>query len=203
MKISIPRPMLERLPMYAACVEKMIEDGVVSVSSSRIARELDLGEVQVRKELAMVSGAGKPRIGYDAEKLLRDIKSFLGEDKPSEAIIVGAGRLGCALLGYNGFEEIGVCISAAFDIKPEVDAVEGKTIYPLCDLGSYCKEHSVDIGIITVPAAQAQAVCDLMIEANINAIWNFAPTALQVPDNIFVINEKLAISLSQLRQKIN
>ena len=90
--------MLERLPIYASCLEKMIENGVTSVSSAKIAKELNLGEVQVRKELAYVSGAGKPRIGYDSGKLLCDIRRFLGEDKPCEAVIVGAGRLGCALL---------------------------------------------------------------------------------------------------------
>ncbi len=195
--------MLERLPIYASCLEKMIENGTVSVSSVKIARELKLGEVQVRKELAYVSGAGRPRVGYDAKKLLFDIKSFLGEDKPSEAIVVGAGRLGCALLGYSGFEEIGVKISAAFDVTEYNGNICEKKIYTVDSFPSYCREHPVEIGIITVPADKAQTVCDMMLNAGIKAIWNFAPTELKVPNGVSVVNEKLAISLSQLRQRIN
>ncbi len=194
--------MLERLPVYSSALEKMIANGVASVSSAKLAKELDLGEVQVRKELALVSGAGKPRIGYDAKKLLHDIKSFLGEDKPSEAIIIGAGRLGCALLGYENFEDVGVCIKSAFDILRTELSVDDKNIYPLSKLRSYCEENHVDIGIITVPASAAQEACELLLSVGIRAIWNFAPITLDVPDGVAVINEKLAISLSQLRQQI-
>ena len=203
MRGSVSRPMLERLPIYASCLEKMIENGVTSVSSAKIAKELNLGEVQVRKELAYVSGAGKPRIGYDSGKLLCDIRRFLGEDKPCEAVIVGAGRLGCALLGYGNFEEIGVRVGAAFDISKHVDSVDGKKIYTLEEFLPYCKEHTVRIGIITVPAENAQEACDMMLNAGIKAIWNFAPITLKVPDDVSVVNEKLAISLSHLRQQIN
>ncbi len=203
MRVSVSRPMLERLPVYASCLEKMIVSGMTSVSSARIARELELGEVQVRKELSIVSGTGKPRVGYNAEKLLSDIRSFIGEDEPSEAVIIGAGRLGCALLGYENFEESGVRIDAAFD-RNEMDACfAGKKVYSIDDFIPYCKAHSVKIGIITVPAQEAQSVCDIMIEAGISAIWNFAPTTLKVPNTVTVVNEKLAISLSHLRQQIN
>ncbi len=203
LRMSISRPMLERLPIYASCLEKMIGSGMTSVSSKRIAKELELGEVQVRKELSIVSGTGKPRVGYNAEKLLSDIRSFLGEDEPSEAVIIGAGRLGCALLGYGSFEEVGVRIGAAFDKVGHKERIMGKSIYALDEFLPYCREHSVKIGIITVPAEEAQAVCDMMLEAGICAIWNFAPTMLKVPDGISVVNEKLAISLSHLRQQIN
>ncbi len=195
--------MLERLPVYASCLEGMIERGVSTVSSAKIAKELSLGEVQVRKELAIVSGKGRPRVGYDTEKLFLDIKRFLGEDSPSEAVIIGAGRLGRALLGYNSFEEVGVKIGAAFDLSENIQAEEGECIYSLEHFPEYCREHGIKIGIITVPEASAQEVCDLMTSLGITAIWNFAPTELKVPAGISVINEKLAISLSQLRQQIN
>ncbi len=195
--------MLERLPIYASCLEKMIDNGITAVSSASIAHELGLGEVQVRKELSLVSGRGKPRVGYDAKKLLADIRRFLGEDEPVEAVIVGAGRLGCALLGYSGFEEFGVRISCAFDISDAADSVGGKMVYNISRLTEYCKQHSVEIGIITVPAENAQAVCDRLIEAGVRGIWNFTPTTLNVPDSIAVVNEKLAVSLSQLRLEIN
>ncbi len=201
MKNTVPRPTLERLPRYASGLEKLIREGVTTVSAVRLAKALALGEVQVRKELAMVSGAGKPRIGYEANTLLSDIKRFLGEDSPIEAVIIGAGKLGCALLGYRNFEEVGVTINAAFDITE--DSSDNSRIHGLDEFIPYCKSHAVKIGIITVPATEAQKVCNLMLDAGIKAIWNFAPTELSVPDSVSVINEKLAISLSQLRQQIN
>ncbi len=194
--------MLERLPVYVSTLKKMIANGVTYVSSAKIAKELELGEVQVRKELSIVSGKGKPRIGYDAKKLFHDIKIFLGEDEPCEAIIIGAGKLGCTLLGYENFEEVGVCIKTAFDISETELSVDDKNIYPMSKFSSYCEKNQVKIGIITVPAYAAQEVCDLLLSVGIRAIWNFAPITLDVPDGVAVINEKLAISLSQLRQQI-
>ncbi len=202
MRVSISRPMLERLPIYASVLEKMIANGATSVSSAKIAKELDFGEVQVRKELSLVSGTGKPRVGYDAKKLLHDIKNFLRKDEPCEAIIIGAGKLGCALLGYGNFEDVGVCIKTAFDISGTELSVDDKNIYSIDKLPTYCKEHRVKIGIITVPLNAAQEACDLLLSVGIKAIWNFAPITLGVPDGVAVINEKLAISLSQLRQQI-
>ncbi len=195
--------MLERLPLYASALEKMINDGVTSVSAVRLANELELGEVQVRKELAQVSGAGKPRVGYDAKQLLIDIKSFIGGGEPDEAVIIGAGRLGCALLGYGNFEDVGVKIRTAFDISRTDISVDDKHIYPISKFEEYCRENRVKIGIITVPAAAAQEACELLVSAGIKAIWNFAPTALEVSSDTYVVNEKLSISLSQLRQHIN
>ncbi len=203
MNVPVSRPMLERLPIYVSALEQMVENGITSVSSAKIAKELNLGEVQVRKELSLVSGTGKPRIGYDAKKLLNDIKNFLGKGEPCEAIIIGAGKLGCALLGYDNFKDIGVFIKTAFDISQTELSVDNKNIYSIDKLESYCKRHEVKIGIITVPADVAQEVCDLLISVGIRAIWNFAPTTLDVPDDVSVVNEKLAISLSQLRQQIN
>ncbi len=202
MRLAVPRPMLERLPIYASALEKMIKNGESSVSSARLAKDLSLGEVQVRKELSLVSGKGKPRVGYDAEKLLCDIKSFLGEGEPIEAIIIGAGKLGCALLGYESFEDVGVRIKTAFDISKTELSVDDKSICPMSKIESYCKNNQVKIGIITVPASAAQAACDILVSAGISAIWNFAPIILEVPNGVSVINEKLSISLSQLRQQI-
>ncbi len=200
MKHTISRPMLERLPLYAACLESLIQSGIRTVSSATLAKHLSLGDVQIRKELAFVSGAGRPRIGYNAAHLLSDIRRFLGEDEPCEAVIVGAGRLGRALLGYASFEEIGVHIGAAFDICPPGVGSENERVFPMDTLAAYCHDNHVKIGIITVPASAAQDVCERMLHVGITAIWNFASITLQVPPHVSVVNEKLAISLSQLRQ---
>ncbi len=172
LRASVSRPMLERLPIYVSCLEKMIKNGIIFVSAAKIAKELNFGEVQFRKELSVVSGAGKPRVGYDTRKLLSDLRSFIGEDEPCEAVIVGAGQLGCALLGYSRFEDVGVRINTAFDIS-ERTCANGKKNCALEQFLSYCENHSVQIGIITVPAKEAQSVCDMMLRAGIKAKLEF------------------------------
>lgn len=200
MRNAVSRAMVERIPIYLDYLKKIKSP---SVSATVIAKDLSYGEVQVRKDLSFISGAGRPRIGYQTDELIRDIEHFIGKDVPNEAIIVGAGKLGLALLDYNGFEEFGVKITAAFDSKPQINNSSNVKIYTVSQLNDYCKERKVKIGIITVPAENAQEVCDQMVASGVKAIWNFAPITLNVPYGVTVINEKLAISLSMLRQTIS
>ena len=147
----------------------------------------------------MVSDGGRPKIGYLRESLIEDISQFLGYDNTTDAVLVGAGKLGQALLGYGGFEAYGLNILAAFDEKPAADCTEeGKPIYSMDKLESFCHANKVLMGIITVPAQYAQQVCDLMIQCGIKAVWNFAPVHLDVPANILVQNENMATSLAVL-----
>ncbi len=199
MKNTVSRATIERIPIYIEYLKSLNDD---YVSATTVAKGLSFGEVQVRKDLGMVSGAGRPRIGYETKKLISDLEHFIGKDNPQNAVIVGAGKLGMALLGYNGFEQFGVKIAAAFDCKVNNEEVFGTPIYPVARLCEYCKEKSVRIGIITVPAESAQEICDIMVETGITAIWNFAPTILKAPEDISIINEKLALSLNVLRQTI-
>jgi redox-sensing transcriptional repressor len=123
----------------------------------------------------------------------------LGYDNTTDAILVGAGKLGQALLGYSGFEEYGLNILAGFDIQPAIEkTVEGKPIFPMSELENFCKMNKVLMGIITVPAQYAQQVCDQLIACGIKAVWTFAPVHLDVPDNILVQNENMATSLALL-----
>ena len=169
------------------------------ISATTLANALGMGEVQVRKDLAAVSDGGRPKIGYLREALIEDIEQFLGYDNTTDAVLIGAGKLGQALLGYSGFDTYGMNILAAFDIIPSGDKTdEGKPILPLDKLESFCKLNKVLMGIITVPAAAAQDVCDRLIACGIKAIWNFAPTHLDVPNNILVQNEDMATSLAVL-----
>jgi len=123
----------------------------------------------------------------------------LGYDNTTDAILVGAGKLGQALLGYSGFEAYGLNILAAFDAKPFASKTqEGKPVYPIDQLESFCRGNKVLMGIITVPAPYAQEVCDQLVACGIKAIWNFAPIHLDVPSNILVQNENMATSLAVL-----
>ena len=196
---EISRAVLKRLPGYLAYLKNIPESASPYISATALAAALGMGEVQVRKDLAMVSDGGRPKIGYMRERLIEDISQFLGYDNTTDAILVGAGKLGQALLGYSGFDEYGLNIRAAFDAAPTVDATEdGKPIYHIDKLESFCRTNKVLMGIITVPAKHAQQVCDKMIEVGIKAIWNFAPVHLDVPTGILVQNQNMATSLAVL-----
>ena len=196
---EISKAVLKRLPGYLSYLRSIPETSSPYISATALASALGMGEVQVRKDLAMVSNGGRPKIGYLRESLIEDISQFLGYDNTTDAILVGAGKLGQALLGYKGFEAYGLNILAAFDVSPaDRQTVEGKPIYPMEQMESFCRSNKVLMGIITVPAKYAQAVCDQLIACGIKAVWNFANTHLDVPDGILVQNEIMATSLAVL-----
>ena len=196
---EVSKAVLKRLPGYVAYLRSIPEGGSIYISATALANALGMGEVQVRKDLAMVSDGGRPKVGYHRERLIEDIEQFLGYDNTTDAVLIGAGKLGQALLGYSGFDAYGLNILAAFDANPVADSTEeGKPIYHISQLESFCKSNKVLMGIITVPAESAQEVCDRLIGCGIKAIWNFAPTHLEVPANILVQNENMATSLAVL-----
>lgn len=196
---EISKSVLKRLPGYLAYLKTLSDAQTPYISATTLANALGMGEVQVRKDLAAVSSGGRPKIGYLRENLIEDIQQFLGYDNTTDAVLIGAGKLGQALLGYSGFDAYGLNILAAFDVAPTVDTTdEGKPIYSLDKLENFCKSHMVLMGIITVPAKDAQLVCDQLIRCGIKAIWNFAPVHLEVPANILVQNENMATSLAVL-----
>lgn len=196
---EISKSVLKRLPGYLNYLKNIPDEASPYISATALANALGMGEVQVRKDLAMVSDGGRPKIGYLRESLIEDISQFLGYDNATDAILVGAGKLGQALLGYSGFSAYGLNILAAFDLKPAAGQTqEGKPIYPMDQLESFCRSNKVIMGIITVPGKHAQQVCDRLIQCGIKAIWNFAPTHLDVPANILVQNENMATSLAVL-----
>ena len=184
---------------------KSIEAGTEYISSSAVARALDLNDVQVRKDLAAVcKSSGIPKRGFLLSDLIESISDFLGYESRTDAILVGAGNLGMALMSYKGFERYGIKIVAAFDVREEV--VDNIKVFDISKISEMCKDLNIKIGIITVPEAEAQKVCDVMVESGIMGIWNFSPTHLKAPDDILVQNENMASSLAilsnHLRDKI-
>lgn len=196
---KVSKAVLKRLPGYLAYLKSMPENCPSHISATAIANALGMGEVQVRKDLSAVSGGGRPKVGYLRTALIDDLEQFLGYDNTTDAVLIGAGKLGQALLAYGGFEEYGLKILAAFDIAPKMDYTEeGKPVYHISELAAFCRTHKILMGIITVPAAHAQEVCDMLIGCGIKAVWNFAPTHLDVPANILVQNENMATSFAVL-----
>ena len=196
------RTLLKRLPLYLNHLRSLPED-CTHVSATNIARALGLGDVQVRKDLAKVSDVGRRRTGRSREQLIRDIEEYLNFASSTGTILVGAGKLGQALLDYSGFAENGLNILAAFDLQSVPRLSEsGKAIYPMSRLEAFCKCYDVRIGIISVPAESAQSVADALVACGIRAIWNFAPVHLNVPGHVLVQEENLAASLAALRVQL-
>ena len=194
---------LNRLPLYLNYLKSL--DGSNNVSSTEIAKVLGLNDVQVRKDLSAVSSGGKPKIGYNVASLMSDLKEFLGYNSVNNAVLIGAGNLGRALMSYRGFYEYGLKIVAGFDtVKVLIGCrVDGKPILSLDELERFCKDNNVRIGVITTPADNAQSACDMLIREGIKAIWNFAPAHITVPDGVLVQNENMACSLALLSKHLD
>lgn len=199
---EISRPALGRIPMYLRFL-RGLPLSIENISSTVIAKELGLGEVQVRKDLGALCGSGKPKVGYQRKELIESLEKFMTGDKV-EAVIVGAGRLGKALLDYSGFEDFGISVLAAFDKKAEKNTVSegGKPILPMTEFSDFCKAHKVGIGIIAVPADAAQSVSNLFYENGVRLMWCFAPCQLYKPADAVIQYENLALSLAHLKMQI-
>ncbi len=195
----ISKKLLKRLPLYLDYL-KSLPDEVKNISATTMAKDLEMGEVQVRKDLACISKAGRQKVGRSKLQLIEDIEHHMNLAGKTGAVVVGIGNLGQALMEYNGFAEFGMNILAGFDIQPVGKySKTGKPIYAMNRLRAFCQTNEVGVGVITVPAENAQDVCDCMVECGIKAIWNFAPTHLVAPDDVVIQNENLAVSLTALR----
>ena len=202
---EISKATIARMPLYLHFLQEESSKGAQYISSTVIAQNISVSSVLVRKDLALVSSeAGRPRMGFAINRLIVDIEKFLGYDNLSDAIVVGAGGLGRAFLGYEGFKSNGLNILAAFDVNDGLvgKTVAGKSILPMTEMKNFVKEHNIRIGIITVPKAAAQQVLNEMVEAGIRAIWNFAPAPLRAPKDVVLKTEDLAASLAMLAGKI-
>ena len=198
---NISKSCLSRLPKYLRILKEKKKENFESISATIIANELNLNSIQVRKDLALVSSIeGKPGIGFNIDKLIIDLENFLGMNSVNDAILVGAGKLGQALLHYAGFTN-NLNIVRAFD--NDKNKCNKTKIYNIDEMSDFIKQNNIKIGIITVPKEYAQEVCDLLIESGIKAIWNFAPVNLKLPENIAIKNEDLSSSFLILLNDLN
>ena len=197
---DVSRAALGRIPVYLKFIESLPQD-VETVSATTIAKALGFGEVQVRKDLGAICGSGKPRIGYTVSDLKESLESLI-DSRNGKTVIVGAGKLGRALLDYGGFSDYGLDILAAFDTEVSQNNASGKPILPIDGLHDFCKENNVSIGVIAVPATAAQEVCDKLCQSGIKAIMSFAPCKLTAPEGVAIQYENMALSLAHLKTQI-
>lgn len=196
---SMPRATLERMPGYLNFLKMKTGPEFDRISSTTIAEEMNLSAITVRKDLAYIA-SGRPRVGHKREELIQRISAVLGGNDCNEAVLVGVGNLGRALLSYSGFDKYGLKILAGFDVNKDLVGTEihEKPIMHINHLPSFVQKTGARIGIIAVPAPMAQEVCDLMVSAGITGIMCFAAAHLFVPSNIIVRHEDFAVSLAML-----
>jgi redox-sensing transcriptional repressor len=193
MKISFT-PSIRRLPSYLHIIRSAQRNGQFYISGTVIAQELNLEPIQVRKDLAITGIIGKPKKGYPVDALIAAIERYLGWDEVHDAIVVGAGNLGSALMGYPEFRLHGLHIVAAFDTDPDKigKKIHGVSIVGLNTLQTTIQGSKVEYAILTVPSSNAQEMADILVKNGIRAIWNFTNTKLNVPDDVVVQREDLS-----------
>ncbi len=201
----LPEPTLRRLPWYLAYLTMLKNNAVEYISSTQIAKELNVDASQIAKDLSFLSIKGKTRIGYKVTSLERELRDFLGFKRSHNAIIMGVGSLGAALIQDSGLSRYGLNIIAGFDINPEIvgTKINGVTIYNSEDLENCRKQFKAEIGIITVPVEHAQEVADLMIASGIKALWNFTPVRIRVAEGIVVQNTSIYSHLAVMYNRLD
>lgn len=201
----IPSPAVRRLSLYLRQLEAFQRKERRTISSKQLGESLGFTDAQVRKDLAYCGQFGHPGIGYRVDDLIANVRHILGTDKKWNVLLVGAGNLGRALSTYRGFEPKGFRLVALFDTDPaKIGHKQGSfTIQPLSDLAAVVKEKQVQLAIIAVPADAAQDVADMVVDAGVRGLLNFAPVSLNVPGDVALSTVDVAVQLEQLSFQLN
>lgn len=197
---------LERYPFYLKYFKELQAEGVETISSPKIAKVLGYSEEQIRKDLQAVSNIpGRPKKGRNVDKLVDTLETFLGYKGETNAVIIGCGHLGLALLHYPNFDDMGLSIVAGFDVEPSLigKKIDGKQIYDLKEIGDIFPRVGGEIAIVAVPASAAQSAIDAAVKAGAKGIWNFAPTHVTVPNHVVIENFNFSSSLAVLMHRLN
>lgn len=202
---KVPEPTLRRLPWYLAFVKLMKGKGEAFISSTQIAKEINVDPSQVAKDLSFVNISGKTRVGYDINALVDVLEDFLGFTSQHKAFLFGVGSLGASLLHDTGLSQYGLEIVAGFDVRKDLDGsmINGIPVFHMDDFPAKQKEYGATIGVITVPVEKAQEVTDRIIEGGIKALWNFTPFRIRVPEHIVVQNTSMYAHLAVMFNRLN
>ncbi|NLX66092.1 MAG: redox-sensing transcriptional repressor Rex [Bacteroidales bacterium] len=202
---KIPEPALRRLPWYLSYVKLLKSQGETIVSSTRIAKKIDVSASQIAKDLSYVDISGKTRVGYDIDDLINVLESFLGFTKTHRAVVFGVGSLGGALLSDSGLEQFGLKIIAGFDLNPAIvnHTIHGIPVFHSNEFTERNREIKGEIGVLTVPPGVAQEVSDYMIRGGVKGIWNFTPFRIRVPEGIVLQNTSLYAHLAVMFNRLN
>jgi redox-sensing transcriptional repressor len=197
-RIDIPRKSIYRLSIYQRCLSRLRENDVDTVSSEALAKAAGVKPTQLRKDLTYFGQFGTRGLGYNVDALAKTISEVLGQNHLQPVILIGVGNLGSALLRYGGFRKEGFDVVAAFDIAPKPQAGLAIPILAMDTMPDFILNKQVKMAILTVPANSAQGVTNQIVEAGIQAILNFSPCVLDVPDQVVVNSVDLAVELENL-----
>lgn len=204
-QLILPEPTLRRLPWYLAYLSTLRAKNVTHVSSTQIARDLNVDASQIAKDLYFLNIRGKTRIGYEVSALEKKLRDFLGFDKSHNAVVIGVGSLGASLMCDQGLQRYGLNIVAGVDINPELQGttVSGIPVVGSEQLPAIVKKLGVRIGILTVPFDAAQDVADELVACGIKALWNFTPRRIRVcGDNTVVANTSIYSHLAVMYNRL-
>lgn len=202
---KVPEPTLRRLPWYLAFVKLMKGRGETFVSSTQIAKEINVDSSQVAKDLSFVNIAGKTRVGYEISTLVDVLEDFLGFTVQHKAFLFGVGSLGASLLHDSGLSQYGLEVVAGFDVREEMAGklINGIPVFHISEFPAKQKEYGATIGVITVPVEKAQEVTEQIIAGGIKALWNFTPFRIRVPEHIVVQNTSMYAHLAVMFNRLN
>ena len=194
----LPEPTIRRLPWYLSYVRMLDNQNVSYVSSTQISKELNVQSSQIAKDLSFLNIRGKTRIGYEVKSLVTELEDFLGVDKQHNAVVIGTGSLGTALIQDHGLEHYGLNIVAGFDVRGDVigQRLGDVPIYNINELAAWQREHRVSIAILTVPVERAQEVADLAVSSGMTALWNFTPYRIKTPEGVAIANTSIYAHLA-------
>lgn len=201
---EISKAVIKRLPRYYRYLGELMEEKVERISSNDLSKKMHVTASQIRQDLNNFGGFGQQGYGYNVEYLYTEIGKILGLDTIHPMIILGAGNLGQALANYGDFEKRGFRLVGIFDINPVLEgiSVRGIEIRMINSLPEFIRENQVEIAILTLPKNKAKEMAKVLIDNGIKAIWNFAHTDLQVPDDVVVENVHLSESLMRLSYRV-
>lgn len=197
---EVPRKTIYRLSLYLRCLNRLKQNDIETISSDALARVAAVKPTQLRKDLAYFGHFGRRGRGYEVAVLARMITDVLGTNRLQPVILVGVGSLGAALFAYQGFAPAGFEVVAGFDLAPgrRRDRPTPKPVYGMEELPTFVRSQGVRMAILAVPAEAAQEVANLLVEAGITGILNFAPLVLNVPTEVMVSHVNLASELEHL-----
>ena len=202
---KISRAVISRLPRYYRYLGDLLEAGVERISSNDLSKKMQVTASQIRQDLNNFGGFGQQGYGYNVKYLYTEIGKILGLDRTHNFIIIGAGNLGQALANYAAFERSGFILKSLFDVNPRLEgvAIRGIPVRMMDELVDFLKENEIEIAALTIPKSKAVEVADILVENGIRAIWNFAHTDLDLPEDVIVESVHLSDSLMTLSYNVS
>ena len=201
---EISKAVVKRLPRYYRYLGDLLEAKVERISSNELSDMMNVTASQIRQDLNNFGGFGQQGYGYNVKYLYTEIGKILGLDQVYNMIIIGAGNLGQALANYVKFEKRGFWIKGIFDVNPRLSGmtVRGIEIRMTGELPQFIRDNQIQIAALTLPKSGAEEVAPVLVENGVKAIWNFAHTDLDVPDDVVVENVHLSDSLMRLSYRV-